>query len=366
MAEVIQLDILKALHIAKHGKYELKLNYLLDPGIPAVQRWVEEFESQPQDTLLSFDIETPYDEDGKDTSYGADDESILEKTGSYKILRISFAWKEKEALSIPFTFPYTLFVQRLMGSPNPKAGWNSGAFDIPRLEANDVEVKGEHIDGMHLWHFFKPSLPMGLKFAANFFAPEIPAWSLLNESNPAFYNAMDSDVALRAILSIRARLISEGRWDIFKRHFVDLSTCLRRMHRRGIGTDPVKREEGRVIIGERIVKTLEKIQTLVPVELKPKHVYKKSKEALQKAGIWNDSFVIVTEEYTLKENETLDSEGFVIRKLKEKPPKKPRVKKEKVEKDVSKKVGRRRKLSSDQQPTNLSLFEAPEIQHPDG
>lgn len=386
-AEIIQLDILKALHIAKNGRYKFdRRGYLLDPGVKQLEAWVEEFEAQPKDTPLSVDIETPYADKDELTLDQADgDEDLVGLDASYKILRIGFGWRPGNATSFPFQYPYTVFAKRLLASHNPKIGWNHLAFDNPRLEANHYEVAGEQIDGMHLWHFFKPSLPMGLKFAANLFFPEVPAWKLESETNPALYNAVDVDAALRACLKIKALLIEQGRWETFQTDFIELSGYLRMMHNRGVKVDVKKRDYFLRVLDRYGSMMLHSVQRHVPDVLKPKKVWKTSKERLIKEGKWKDSFIIVKEEAELKPNQMLDPEGFIIPKPKEKKPKKAKApkqttiegtdpkpldkpKRQRKPKDASLPLRRRSGLQPKQQqanaglPTQQGLFDSHEPQ----
>ena len=91
-------------------------------------------------------------------------------------------------------------IRTLLSSPHPKVVWHK-AYDVPRVEYNGVSVKGDVHDGMVAWHVLNSDLDKGLGFVATFLAPDQPRWKHLSREQPAFYNAVDSDVALRITLA---------------------------------------------------------------------------------------------------------------------------------------------------------------------
>jgi hypothetical protein len=50
------------------------------------------------------------------------------------------------------------------------------------------------------------ALPKGLGFVAPFYARRSPMWKHLSDDQPAFYNAVDADMALQCWLGIRRDL----------------------------------------------------------------------------------------------------------------------------------------------------------------
>ena len=127
---------------------------------------------------------------------------------------------------------------------------------------------------------------MGLKYAATFYCPDMPAWKLSAASNPEFYSAADSDILLRCFTGIKADLEKQGRWSVFERHFVDLAQVLGRMSLRGVRVDQAKRQEAKAGFEARYTSTNADLQGLVPFEVRPRKVFKLSEESLRKKGSW--------------------------------------------------------------------------------
>jgi hypothetical protein len=292
LAKVFQQDILKALYVARHGVPKIKKEYILNPSGADAIAYLERYRAAGF-PLLSWDIETPYSKGMKDEKDdGLITEKFIEDDPSYKvILRISFSHEPFKAITMPWVRPYTDIIKQLLESGGDKLVWNKH-FDVPRVRAHGINVQGRIYDGMDAFHFYEPSFPMGLKYAATFFCPDMHAWKLDSRDQPEWYNAADSDVALRCFLGTREALIEEGRWKTFERHFVDLSGVLGRMSARGVLVDRAAREDRRREFEEKLEATISSLQPLVPVEVRPKHVFKSSEERLRKGGKWIENGMV--------------------------------------------------------------------------
>ncbi|MGH7273843.1 MAG: hypothetical protein ACREIQ_05290, partial [Nitrospiria bacterium] len=272
---------LKAVRCGKEGRIKKERDYLLHPTPFQAEEFLLRYQSLSSVPTLAFDIETPYDRDiEKDEDF-----SLIEDLPSYTILRISFSFEEGKAITMPWREPYISVARALLGGQRPKTVWNE-AFDVPRLEANGCPVNGLVVDSMQAWHALEPSLPMGLKFVATFYCPDLPPWKLLSRSDPEWYSAADSDALLCCYNGIRSALGRQGRWGMFLRHFGELGTVLRSISRKGILVDLDKRREGRERLGRLFTTEVQRCQNLVPEMIKPVKVYKKTEEQLKKAGLW--------------------------------------------------------------------------------
>lgn len=132
-------------------------------------------------------------------------------------------------------------------------------------------------------------------FAAGFpmhNCPDMPAWKLLSHKEPEWYNAADSNVALRCVLAMKAQAKSEDRWGIFERHFVDLAQVLQKMSRRGIRVSRELRRKASLDFEQRYQKTLGELQDLIPIGLRPKKIFKISEESLKKRGTWREGQMV--------------------------------------------------------------------------
>lgn len=290
LSRVWQMDLRKALVLAREGTLPTQNRwYLEDPPVPAFNAWVDralKYVRQSGKARISFDIETPNVGAMKDEVIDPE-EVRIEDDSSYMIFRISFAVRAHEAISVPWSPGYMPGISRMLDNGFSKIVYNR-FFDVPRVEANGIPVGGRVYDGMDMWHFTEPGFPMGLKYAATFVAPDMPAWHLDKHARPAWYNAADSDMALRVVDWCEARLRRENRWGVFERHFVDLGVRLQKMSLRGIPVDPARREEKRKYFQRFFDDEIVELQPLVPDAVKPlkKPAYKKSQAQLEALGLW--------------------------------------------------------------------------------
>jgi DNA polymerase len=320
LSRIFQLDLVKAVNAARGKRYHRVRKYDIHPSPLGILEWIREAEAHPE-RPIAFDIETPRDNESesKDSEFVA-----LEDAASFTILRISFSMAEGHAFSIPWQQPFVDLAKRILLLPNPKVGWNSTGFDIPRLVANGCVLGGrEHYDAMHMWHALEPSLPMGLKYVATVFCPDMPPWKLSASSEPEWYNAADSDVTLCCFNGIRRGLEEQGRWQMYLDHFVKVDLVLREMSSRGICVDPVKRRENKARFEARFDATVATSQQLAPLDIRRKKVYSYDEERLKRQNLWVEGAMVeVTKVIELKEGWEVGPDGFARR-----IPKPPKVKK---------------------------------------
>lgn len=274
LARVVQLDILKALEVARDGaqKFLREKAYVLSPSWGEVHDFLEGWRAAGKPPM-GFDIETPRAGEAGE----AEDDLAFEDDASYQILMISLAWEPFKAISIPWVEPFIGMVKEAFKEDASFLVWNA-KFDVPRLLAAGVHFGGEVIDVMLAWHWLEPALPMGLKYVATFFCPDMGAWKLQMHKNFQWYNAADSDVLLRVFLEVRSRLEAQGRWRIFKRHFLDFGKILLRMTERGITVDHEARGKAREYFQGRFDQVAAEAAAMAPASLgniSPKRGYLK-------------------------------------------------------------------------------------------
>lgn len=240
LSRVVQLDLLRAVEVARKGTSYLHVEkeYELSPSWGTVRAFVDRWKAAGCPPL-AFDIETP-----KADEAALNEDMTFEDDASYNILMISLAWEPFKAISIPWMEPFIGMVKEVFSQKADFLVWNA-KFDVPRLVASGVHFEGRVVDVMLAWHWLEPSLPMGLKYVATFFCPDMPAWKLEMHKNFAWYNAADSDVLLRVYNEIHSRLAGQGRWKTFERHFLDFGSILQRMTERGVTVDHEARKAAR-------------------------------------------------------------------------------------------------------------------------
>lgn len=225
----------RALLIASEGIEIESPSYLLDPDLTAFNEWVGEFltelQKNPNSTYLSYDIETPYKK-GK-----SEDEIGKEDSDDYTILRCSFCWKPGNAVSVRWSPEYMAGMERLFTSGAMGLNWNGETYDNPRIIRYIPGFNLVSLDGMLAWHVLHTSMPKGLGFVTPFYWQNCLAWKHLSDSEPAKYNAIDADAALRCWLGILPSLKAEDLNKVFERHVLKLNEVLRYMTSMGIPLD---------------------------------------------------------------------------------------------------------------------------------
>ena len=318
LARVVQLDILKALQIAREGKdvFKKEKSYVLHPSPGEAVSFLEAYRKEEGRSPLAFDIETPYGGLSKDELMGGG--VSTEDDPSYTIERISFSFRPFEAITVPWSPPYIDFAKSILSLGGMKLVWNE-AFDVPRLQANGVSFGGPICDAMHAWHFLEPSLPMGLKYVSTFLCPDMPAWKLMSREEPEWYSAADSDTLLRCFLSIKRSLEKQGRWVQFERHFLSLKLILNKMTERGICVDLERRKNEHTKLADKFKAVLADLQLKVPAHIlpfSPKGGFKKDRAGLEKIGTWEEGRMVMREFEISPEEELKLSERQLQREKK--------------------------------------------------
>ncbi|HYE80088.1 MAG TPA: DNA polymerase [bacterium] len=268
---VLLHDIEYGVEVAQKGFIPWIANTLCDPPPFVVEAWIAEYEralaADPARTWLGYDIETPYKAEHED-------EGDLEVADpSYSILRIGFAWKEGEALSIPWQAAYLPYIQRLLQARGVKLVWN-GRYDNPRLAANGLPVEGTIWDLMWGWHVVNSDLPKGLGFVATFLAKGQQRWKHLAKHEPARYNAIDAEVTRRIATSLVKDLERHHLWPVFDRHIVKLDPCLEAMTAAGLDVDDGARRAMSAELTAELDALTAQMQAVVPLAGKRLKVFK--------------------------------------------------------------------------------------------
>lgn len=271
---MVILDLKKAVAIADHGFTPATSRYRLDPSPGEAAIFAVEYENAIQRgtaPLLSWDIETP----GKMLTTSDDNDDFDEDIGSTQILRIGFAFSPGYAMSVQWSPEYIPVIRRILTAPGPShVVWNGYAFDLPILEANGISVRNEIFDGMWGWHLLQSDLPRGLEAVTSIYAPELGAWKHLGSSEPARYNALDADAALRCMIGIERDLRDRGQWDLFLDHVVKLWPVLFMAGRRhGVAIDRKLQEELRAELLATRDRLFREAQRVVPDRHKTEKFY---------------------------------------------------------------------------------------------
>lgn len=272
LVPVLQFAAQRALEIAKSGFTYDQPNYIEDPSSSTFRGWISGFEdalrNDPLNTFLSYDIETPY-------KSGRDEEAVArEDDDDYTILRCSFSYRPGEAISVRWDADKLALFEYLFGIECTLVGWNL-AYDSPRVR-NQVPIRGREVDAMLAWHVLNSALPKGLGFVTPFYAKTSRMWKHLSESRPAFYNAADSDMALRNFLGIKADLEKNKQWDTFESHVVQLNEALSYMSRQGVLRDEKLRKEAEVRLQTGLDEVEGEMARVIPDQAKTLKVFKKT------------------------------------------------------------------------------------------
>lgn len=274
---VLQFAFTRALEIAANGFSYAKPAYLLDPNPSTFQTWVQGYQrafTQDPEILLSYDIETPMKQ-------GKNEEKVAkELDDDYTILRISFSYRPGEAVSIPWQSPYLPYIEELFRMPGVKVGWNNSHYDAPRIKAQGIQIVGDELDGMLMWHVLNSALPKGLGFVTPFYGQSLSMWKHLSSAEPAFYNAKDADAALQIILGVMKDLKSTDTWPVFDRHVTQLNRVLSYMSRIGVLRDEDLRKSSEVKLAGMLDQVEQGMEAAVPQEARKLKVFKKAPKVI--------------------------------------------------------------------------------------
>jgi len=276
---VMQFAFQRALEIAKDGLRLDEPDYLLNPTITQFAQWIEEYEdallNNPEEVFLSYDIETPHKKN-------ADEETLEKDEDDYVILQCSFSYKPNHAVSARWDANNRHLFEQIFASSGPKLGWNSQAYDDPRILAQ-MPIHGTRYDAMQMWHVLNSALPKGLGFVTPYYVPTTTIWKYLgnSEANGAFYNAKDADMALRNFLGIRNDLMRTGQWDVYNKHVVQVHRVFNYMSEKGVPLDLKMRAEAEKDLSEKLAVIDKNMEEAVPASVKKLKVFKKLPKELK-------------------------------------------------------------------------------------
>ena len=264
---VLIRDLQHAMTLAKRGLHYPSTHYVLDPRPEVAMAWLEQ--ALATGKPLSYDIET---------ADRAKPEDEVDLRSAAPIVRISFATEAYRAMSIPTGAAYRPVIDRALRSRNAKVVWNA-AFDNPRLQAKGYTINGTLYDGMLAWHVLHSDLPKSLGFVASMLLTDQPRWKHLNRQNHAFYNASDSDVALRITHRTWTLLREVGMWDLYKQQVVEMEPIYLHMHTKGMPIDSAVRQRHATRLQIEFQRTHAELSLVVPAALLPLKVYKQFEKA---------------------------------------------------------------------------------------
>ena len=157
-------------------------------------------------------------------------------------------------------------IDQLFAAKGVKLGWNSRAYDDPRI-LRHMPMNGNRLDGMLCWHVLNSALDKSLGSVTPYYVHTTGLWKHLSDSQPAFYNAKDADMALRNFLGIRADLVRNGQWDqVIKDHIIRLNQALDYMSQKGVLRDEEMRQDAEVKLSGLLDATELAMEADVPVE----------------------------------------------------------------------------------------------------
>lgn len=280
---ILQFAATRAVEIAATGLTRTESTYLLDPDPHQFASWADGYEralaSDPDNTFLSFDIETPHKQEESE-------DDITGETSDYTILRCSFSFRPSDAVSVRWSTEYLATIQRLFGSTGAKLGWNSLNYDLPRIRHSGIQVSGPQIDGMWAWHVLNSALPKGLGFVTPFYWQDAKLWKHLSKDSPALYNAIDAEAALRCWLGIREDLVENDLWKVFDRHLIQVQKVFSYMSEKGLLLDQQLRNEMEQELAGELAQLNSEINKVVPRNAKEFQPYKKVPKELDPAFEW--------------------------------------------------------------------------------
>jgi hypothetical protein len=264
-------DISRAIEVSKNGFRHRVPKTICDPAPEVFEAWVRAYEEavlSGVDPGLAYDIETLHTADKGEDEYELADPS-------YNILRISFAFRPGEGVSVPWSAEYLPGVKRLLEGPALKARgvaqrilyvWNEH-YDNPRIGANGITIWGRIVDLMWAWHTLQSDVPKKLGSVVPRLLPHYPRWKHLSGSQPAFYSAVDSAATWDLSGPIVEGLKRNGLWEYHNRHVIDVQARLNIVSAGGVRVDDLRRREVFTILNERLEGFTRQLQELIPRNL---------------------------------------------------------------------------------------------------
>lgn len=272
-------DLKRAVEFAEKGLPERQpTRFLQDPTREEFLQFQRDYD--PTKHVLSYDIETP-------ESSNLDEEEVEKKGTSFNIVRVSLCFDAEKgyAASVPWQEPYISIVKAMLGSSGPKRVWN-GNFDNPRLESNGCPIRGRIHDSMWAWHFLQPTLPRALGFVAPFYNWTLGPWKHEGVENPAYYSCCDALALQQVADGIERDLRKMNLWERYEEHVVSTHDVLKIMSKNGLPYSKGRAATFKIELEGKRDERLEKLQALVPMELRslhPKKGYKKVPKVVEEA-----------------------------------------------------------------------------------
>lgn len=164
------------------------------------------------------------------------------------------------------------------------------------------------------WHFLQPTLPRSLGFVAPFYNWTLGPWKHEGDANPAYYSCCDS-LALQQIGDgVERDLRKMNLWERYEEHVVSTHDVLKLMAKNGLPYSKERAATFKVELETKRDERLEKLQELVPMELRslhPKKGYKKvPKEVEEALHMYEDEDGIAT--LDTRENWMLKTTGMKL------------------------------------------------------
>lgn len=252
-------DVSRAQETAHSGYHHDKVQCVEDPSPALFAQFVQSIPDDP-DYWMACDIETP--------TKGTDEGDLAPGFSTSRITRISFATSPDQGWSIPFEPRYYDLVRAALQKRCAKIFHNHG-YDVPILEANGFPCAGVILDSMWAWHMLQSDTKKGLGFVAPFYS-NLPPWKHMNDTNPAYYSAMDSIQCLRIMLGVKKHLVRYGQWESYMTYATKVdSFALQPMTKVGVG---MSREGLRTLeksITERLQALKAEMTSMFPPHLIP-------------------------------------------------------------------------------------------------
>ena len=300
-------DLKRAVEFAEKGlPTKQPTKFLQDPTREEFLQFQRDYD--PTKHILSYDIETP-------ESSNLDEEEVEKKGASFNIVRASLCFDAESgyAASVPWQEPYISIMKAMLGSNGPKRVWNEH-FDNPRLEANGCPVRGRVYDSMWAWHFLQPTLPRALGFVAPFYDWTLGPWKHEGVENPAYYSCCDALALQQVADGIERDLRKMNLYERYEEHVVATHDVLKIMARNGLPYSKERAATFKVELETKRDERLEKLQELVPMELRslhPKKGFKRVPKEIEEAlHMYTDEDGIAT--LDTRENWMLKTTGMKL------------------------------------------------------
>jgi uracil-DNA glycosylase family 4 len=284
-----------AVMVAAKGWTRKSTRYLTHPTIESATDFFREY--NPDQHVLSYDIETPH-------SGAKSEDEVTDE--SYDIKRISFCYDASDdarihAVTMPWDNTFYPLIKSVLERTNIRCSWNGYEFDDPRIRHSNVALRGELRDWWD-WHFLCPTLPMGLDYAAPLCGWTGEPWKWHDTNEPELYSCTDAHARKVIHDNVMATLRSQGRYEVYHRHCVELMSTMDRISANGLPLDSVAVAEFQTKLELMLVERKAQTQTLVPDVVKnvhPKQGYKKTPK--DTTGMVSRSFLLPIKSLTKAE-----------------------------------------------------------------